>query len=119
MGNRRHRSEEIGGAIAAPIFGDFLKEALGDTPPAPFRIPPGIKLVRVNAKTGLRASANEPDAILEAFKPNEEPDDAYSVIGVANTTADASAATASQSGGLPPIPGAGGEREPGPGQRPW
>ncbi len=108
-----------GGAIAAPIFGDFLKEALGDTPPAPFRIPPGIKLVRVNAKTGLRASANEPDAILEAFKPNEEPDDAYSVIGVANTTADASAATASQSGGLPPIPGAGGEREPGPGQRPW
>ncbi len=81
-----------GGAIAAPIFGSFMKEALGDKPPAPFRVPPGIKLVRVNVKTGLRAAANDPDAILEAFKPTEEPDDAYSVIGIANATADASGA---------------------------
>ena len=75
-----------GGAIAAPIFGDFIKAALGDTPPAPFRIPPGIKLVRINLKTGLRASAQDTETIMEAFKPNEEPDDAYSVIGLANAT---------------------------------
>ena len=70
-----------GGHIAAPIFGDFMKAALADQPPVPFRIPPGIKLVRVNLKTGLRANPGDPQGILEAFKPNEEPDDAYSVIG--------------------------------------
>ena len=108
-----------GGAIAAPIFGDFMKEALGDTPPAPFRAPPGINMVRVNLKTGLRASADDKDAIMEAFKTNEQPDDAYAVIGVSNATADASSATASQAGGLPPIPGAGGDPPPGPGRGPW
>ncbi|MBS0242001.1 MAG: penicillin-binding protein 1A, partial [Proteobacteria bacterium] len=70
-----------GGAVAAPIFGNFMKLALADKKPVPFRIPPGIKLVKVNPKTGLKANPEDADAILEAFKPNEEPDDAYSVIG--------------------------------------
>jgi penicillin-binding protein 1A len=79
-----------GGIIAAPVFGEFVKNALGDTPPAPFRVPPGIKFVRVDLKTGLRASADDTNTILEAFKPDEEPDDGYSLIGFANATADAS-----------------------------
>lgn len=79
-----------GGMIAAPVFGEFVKNALGDTPPAPFRVPPGIKFVRVDLKTGLRASADDTNTILEAFKPDEEPDDGYSLIGFANATADAS-----------------------------
>jgi penicillin-binding protein 1A len=71
-----------GGQVAAPIFANFMKLALADKKAVPFRIPPGIKLVRVNAKTGLKAQGEEGgDVILEAFKPNEEPDDAYSVIG--------------------------------------
>ena len=70
-----------GGRVAAPVFSAFMKEALADTPPAPFRIPPGIKLVRVDVRTGLRASADDPKSVMEAFKPGEEPDDAYSVIG--------------------------------------
>ncbi len=70
-----------GGGIAAPIFGEFMKKALADVPATPFRVPPGIKLVRVNLKTGLRAGPNDKQAILEAFKPYEEPDDAYSIIG--------------------------------------
>jgi penicillin-binding protein 1A len=70
-----------GGHVAAPIFGEFMKLALSDTPAIPFRIPPGIKLVRVNAHTGLRAAPGDTAAIMEAFKPDEEPDDAYSVIG--------------------------------------
>ncbi|MGD9802044.1 MAG: penicillin-binding protein 1A [Hyphomicrobiaceae bacterium] len=70
-----------GGQVAAPIFANFMKQALADTKPVPFRIPPGIKLVRINHKTGLRAQPGDDDVILEAFKPNEEPDDAYSVIG--------------------------------------
>jgi penicillin-binding protein 1A len=72
---------QTGGKVAAPIFGAFMQQALADTPPAPFRVPPGIKLVRVDLRTGLRASADDPNSIMEAFKPGEEPDDAYSVIG--------------------------------------
>lgn len=94
-----------GGMIAAPIFGEFLKNALVDTPPAPFRVPPGIKFVRVDLKTGLRASADDTNTILEAFKPDEEPDDGYSMIGFANATADASAgAGASPYPSAPPPP---------------
>jgi penicillin-binding protein 1A len=70
-----------GGKIAAPVFGSFVKEALADQPAAPFRIPPGVKLARVNLRTGLRAGEEDPQSIMEAFKPGEEPDDAYSVIG--------------------------------------
>ncbi len=71
-----------GGQFAAPIVGSFLKAALAEKKPVPFRTPPGIKSVRVNAKTGIRASADDKEAITEYFKPFEEPDDAYSVIGV-------------------------------------
>ncbi len=70
-----------GGQVAAPIFANFMKLALADKKAVPFRIPPGIKMVRVNSKTGLKSQPGDEASILEAFKPNEEPDDAYSVIG--------------------------------------
>jgi penicillin-binding protein 1A len=70
-----------GGHVAAPIVRDFLKVALADKPPIPFRVPPGIKLIRVDAKTGMRAGPGDPKAILEAFKPGTAPPDSYSVIG--------------------------------------
>ncbi|HEY9214810.1 MAG TPA: hypothetical protein VIQ29_18420, partial [Ancylobacter sp.] len=49
----------------------------------PFRVPPGIKLIRINPKSGLRAGPGE-GAILEAFKPGTAPPDSYSVIGASN-----------------------------------
>jgi penicillin-binding protein 1A len=64
---------ETGGTLVAPIIRDFLKEALKDVPPVPFRAPPGIKLVRVNHKTGLPAGPGDKSAIMEAFKPGQEP----------------------------------------------
>jgi penicillin-binding protein 1A len=70
-----------GGHLAAPIVRDFLKVALADKPPIPFRVPPGIKLIRVDAKTGMRATPGDPHTILEAFKPGTGPPDNYSVIG--------------------------------------
>ncbi len=70
-----------GGHVAAPIVRDFLKVALADKPPIPFRVPPGIKLIRVDAKSGMRAGPGDPKAILEAFKPGTAPPDSYSVIG--------------------------------------
>ena len=94
-----------GGAVAAPIFGSFMKAALADQPAVPFRMPPGIKLVRVSLKTGLRASPADTTAIMEAFKPNEEPDDAYSVIGFTDPYAQSSDA-GSSGGGWQPAPSA-------------
>lgn len=64
---------ETGGKVAAPIFRDFVAAALGDTPAVPFRIPAGINLVRVNAKTGQLAGVGDDDVILEAFKEGTEP----------------------------------------------
>src|SRR6202795_690164 len=70
-----------GGHLAAPIVKDFLKLALVDKPPIPFRVPPGIKLIRVNPKTGMRAGPGDDKVILEAFKPGTAPPDNYSVVG--------------------------------------
>src|SRR5580698_4066884 len=70
-----------GGHLAAPIVRDFLKLALVDKPPIPFRVPPGIKLIRVNPKTGMRAGPGDDKVILEAFKPGTAPPDNYSVVG--------------------------------------
>jgi penicillin-binding protein 1A len=74
-----------GGALAAPIAKDFMKLALADKPAIPFRVPAGIKLIRVDAKTGTRAGPGDGGrTILEAFKPGTAPPDNYSVIGVAD-----------------------------------
>ncbi|MCA8895376.1 MAG: penicillin-binding protein 1A, partial [Amphiplicatus sp.] len=62
---------EAGGKVAAPIFGDFMAEALKDKAAIPFRVPSGIRLVRVNAKTGRPASASDSNVILEAFKADD------------------------------------------------
>jgi len=70
-----------GGHLAAPIVKEFLKVALADKPAAPFRVPPGIKLVRVDLKSGTRAGPGTERAILEAFKPGTAPPDNYSVVG--------------------------------------
>jgi penicillin-binding protein 1A len=64
---------EQGASVAAPIFRDFMQEALEGQNAIPFRIPPGIRLVRVNASTGVLARAGDNNTILEAFRPGTEP----------------------------------------------
>ena len=44
--------KETGGSVSAPVFKDFMSEALKGEPATPFRMPPGIRLVRVDAATG-------------------------------------------------------------------
>ncbi|MDQ2954378.1 MAG: penicillin-binding protein 1A, partial [Pseudomonadota bacterium] len=39
---------QTGGHLAAPIVKDFLKVALADKPAVPFRVPAGIKLIRID-----------------------------------------------------------------------
>ena len=70
-----------GGHLSAPIVKDFMKVALADKPAVPFRVPPGIKLIRVDLKSGMRAGPGTERAILEAFKPGTAPPDNYSVVG--------------------------------------
>jgi penicillin-binding protein 1A len=79
---RHLASGATGGHIAAPIVRDFLKVALADKPAVPFRVPSGIKLIRIDPKTGMRIAAGVTGpAILEAFKPGTAPPDNYAIIG--------------------------------------
>jgi penicillin-binding protein 1A len=71
-----------GGGLAAPIFKEFVAEALKDTPPAAFQVPEGMNLIAINRKTGMRANEGEPGTIMEAFKPGTGPADTYWVIGM-------------------------------------
>ncbi|MGE0060525.1 MAG: penicillin-binding protein 1A [Xanthobacteraceae bacterium] len=97
-----------GGHLSAPVVRDFIKAALADKPPVPFRVPPGIKLIRVDAKTGARAGPGTQKVILEAFKPATAPPDGYSQIGFGDAggayggqvPAEAGRAVRSGTGGL-------------------
>jgi penicillin-binding protein 1A len=95
-----------GGHLSAPIARDFYKVALADKPPMPFRVPPGIKLIRIDPKSGMRAAPGQ-NAILEAFKPGTAPPDSGAVIGAMGpdgqpygVTPDADRAVRSGTGGL-------------------
>jgi penicillin-binding protein 1A len=66
--------QETGSSAAAPIFQDFMEIYLKDKPAVPFRIPPGIRLVRVNPRTGKLITAGETNFILEAYKEGSVPD---------------------------------------------
>ncbi len=76
-----------GGVLAAPIVRDFMKVALADKPAVPFRVPPGIKLIRIDPRSGMRAGPGDQRVILEAFKPGTAPSDNYSAIGVSDAEA--------------------------------
>jgi penicillin-binding protein 1A len=72
---------ETGGLVAAPIFRDFMMEALKDKPPTPFRVPSGIRMMRVDLVSGKPASPSDPKAIWEAFKTNDRlPSDDEAVL---------------------------------------
>ena len=67
---------ETGASTALPIWKEFVKNALKDEPDIPFRRPSGIKLVKIDAKTGLLPSPDTPkeQIIFEAFRAGTEPD---------------------------------------------
>jgi len=70
-----------GGHLAAPVFKQFMREALKDAPIADFRLPEGMNVVEIDRKTGMRSQGGA-DTILEAFKPGTGPADSYQVIGM-------------------------------------
>ena len=88
---------------AAPVFRDFMRLALKDKPDVPFRVPPGIKLISVDLRSGLRSGGQ--GSIVEAFKPGTAPPDSYSYNDNSSARApaaqpDAERAVGSGTGGL-------------------
>ncbi len=66
-------NNEEGSSVAAPIFRDFMAGALKDDNPIPFRVPEGVRLVRVDPVTGQLADGTTKNAILEAFRQGSFP----------------------------------------------
>ena len=64
---------ETGSSVAAPIFKSFMEDALKNQPAVPFRVPPGLQLVRVDSRTGKPARSGSRGVILEAFLPGTVP----------------------------------------------
>jgi len=62
-----------GSEAALPIWTDFMRQALADTPHDSFDVPPGIVLVDVDKKNGEIARPECPKQIREAFLEGEEP----------------------------------------------
>ncbi len=89
---------ESGSTVAAPIFRDFMAQALHNQPAIPFRTPPDIRLVRVNAASGRPAHGGEANVILEAFKPGTVPTGDEEVVE--GTSSAAGAVPVSGTGGL-------------------
>ena len=49
--------------------------------PAHVRVPPGVQLIPIDPKSGLRAPYGDQNVILEAFKPGEQPATKTAIIG--------------------------------------
>lgn len=70
--------KETGSSVAVPIFKDFMQNALKDRALAPFRVPPGIKNVQIDAENGSLAAFDTKKTIWESFVAGTEPsDDVY------------------------------------------
>jgi penicillin-binding protein 1A len=98
---------ESGSGVAAPVFKEFMEVALQDKPATPFRIPPGLRLVRVDPRNGHLAEAGERGAIWEAFKPGTEPQpgDNFVLDGSEMTDGSGTLIPTQGGGSMPDSPG--------------
>ena len=105
-------SRETGASVAVPIFRSFITEAIKGKSPVPFRVPPGLRMVRVNPATENLALPSDKNAIWEAFIPGTEPQEGQirpildgSVTGSAvNAGAEVPAGAAASTTGAVPVP---------------
>ncbi len=66
-------ARQTGSNVAAPVFKQFMEGATKGQLAVPFRIPNGIRMVRIDADTGTLPGPSSKRTILEAFKPGNEP----------------------------------------------
>ena len=68
-----------GGTLAAPVFRRFAEKAMAGMPKTPFVAPKGVRMVRVDRRTGKRVYGGWPTddpkspIIWDVFKPETEP----------------------------------------------
>jgi len=72
QGKSLGESEE-GGKTALPIWVHFMREALKSVPQKHRSIPDGLITLRISPETGMLASAENPDAIVETFMADHLP----------------------------------------------
>src|SRR5579872_2995288 len=103
--------DEQGATVAAPIFRDFMKGALADAPPTPFRVAPGIEEIPIDWKSGTPVPAGTPGAILEAFKAGTAPGEANAASLATVTAGDVGTAAVNATPGqaAPPARGTAGD----------
>lgn len=86
---------EVGGRAALPAWIEFMQTALKDIPEQPLKLPSGMVTVRIDPKTGKRASVDQDDAIFEVFRsenaPKELPSETLSNSGHGTPTKGATA----------------------------
>jgi penicillin-binding protein 1A len=66
-------SSETGSRAAAPIWVDFMGEALKGVPKREFNQPEGLVTVRIDAETGKLAAAWSEDTLFEVFRKGKAP----------------------------------------------
>ena len=81
--------KETGGAISAPIWRDFMAQALKTRPVLQFRMPDGLKMASWDSGGGART---------DAFKPGQDPGSSQGTIGGGEAPADGLSVNASSSG---------------------
>lgn len=97
--------KETGASAALPIWMEIMGQALKGQPPVPFRTPPGVSIVKVDAETGLLPGPGTREVIAEAFLPGTEPwarsgaGDGGGADGYAQRPAGAAPAAAAPGGG--------------------
>lgn len=67
---------EAGGRAAAPIWLDYMKEAVKDLPVRDFDVPEGIVFTSIDRKSGKLAGPDTEDPVYEAFLAGTEPKEA-------------------------------------------
>jgi penicillin-binding protein 1A len=95
-------SHETAGKVAAPIWVDFIKQSLGNSPVEPFLPPEGVVRVLINRKTGQPTSSADSDAFEEYVIRGQEN---LPPPALALPTTNGSSFRPSDNAALPPLPG--------------
>jgi len=80
VGYDDHRTlgkKKAGGVVAAPIWTKFMQKALEHTPVLDFPVPDGIVFVNFDTDTGLLATDQSENAVLQPFIKGTEPQEYF------------------------------------------
>ncbi len=72
--------KETGGHLALPVWIDYMRVALEDSPERPWLKPPGMVTVKIDADTGLRATAGTVHTAFETFRPGHVPPEGVATL---------------------------------------